>query len=225
MWRILAVLAAAGIVAMAAWQVAIGWHPSSTTYPVQGIDVSEADGAVEWPSVKGSGADFAYLVATSGARHRDQRFETNWAGTAEAGLRHGAIHVYSFCEPALPQANAFNTVVPRAAAALPAAVALAYDESCTDRPEAAALVDDLKHFLTIAEAHTGKPMLLLVSRAVDRDYNFSRALPRSVWAVGNVLAPRYPAHGWRMWRASDFRRIEGVDGPVHWDVAQTEAAE
>lgn len=225
MWRILAVLAAAGIVAMAAWQIAIGWHPSADIYPVQGVDVSEANGAIEWPSVKGSGADFAYLVATNGAHHRDQRFETNWSDTGAAGMRHGAIHVYSLCEPAVDQANAFNTVVPRAADALPAAVAIAYDAGCADRPEAAALIADLKRFLTIAETHTGKPALLLVSRAVDNDYSLSRALPRSIWAVGNVLKPGYPARDWRMWRASDFRRIEGVDGPVNWDVVKMETAE
>ncbi|VVT21292.1 Glycosyl hydrolase [Sphingomonas sp. EC-HK361] len=225
MWRILAVLAAAGIVAMAAWQVAIGWRPSSETYPVQGVDVSEANGAVEWPLVKGSGADFAYIVATAGARHRDSRFETNWSDSAAAGLRRGAIHVYSLCEDAVDQANAFNTVVPRAPGALPPAVEIAYDPGCADRPQPAAFVADLKRFLTIVETHTGKPALLLISRAVDRDYDLSSALPRGVWAMGNGLKPGYPAHGWRMWRASDFRRIEGIDGPVNWDVVKMETAQ
>ena len=85
MWRLLAVFAAAAIVAMAAWQLAIGWHPSAQTYPVQGVDISEANGVVEWPAVKAAGADFAYLAATRGSRQRDARFEANWAGAAAAG--------------------------------------------------------------------------------------------------------------------------------------------
>jgi lysozyme len=36
--------------------------------------------------------------------------------------------------------------------------------------------------------------------------------------VENVLKPDYTARPWRMWRASDFRRIDGIEGPVNWDV-------
>ena len=53
----------------------------------------------------------------------------------------------------------------------------------------------------------------------DRDYDLAGALPRPIWAIGNFLEPGYAARGWRMWRASDIRRIDGIEGPVNWDVA------
>jgi lysozyme len=46
----------------------------------------------------------------------------------------------------------------------------------------------------------------------------SAALPRPVWAMANLLKPDYAARPWRIWRASNFRRVEGIEGPVNWDV-------
>jgi lysozyme len=70
------------------------------------------------------------------------------------------------------------------------------------------------------ETHMGKPVLLRISRAVEADYRLSAALPRPVWAMGNVFPPAYAARPWRMWRASDFRRVPGIEGPANWDVVR-----
>ena len=32
------------------------------------------------------------------------------------------------------------------------------------------------------------------------------------------FTPGYPAREWRLWRASDLRRIDGIEEPVNWDV-------
>jgi lysozyme len=221
MWglgRAAALLAAGGALAMAAWIGATHWHPAAARYPLQGIDLPLDPGAVEWGAVRGAGADFAYLTATAGARRRDASFEANWAALPDAGLRRGAVHLYSLCEPARAQANAFNTFVPRADDALPAAVEVDLTDDCTDRPTPAALLADLSLFAQVVEAHTGKPLLLRVSRAAERRYAITAGLQRPVWAMGNFLSPGYPARPWRLWRASDLRRIDGVDQPVNWDV-------
>ena len=44
------------------------------------------------------------------------------------------------------------------------------------------------------------------------------ALDRPIWSAQNFFPPDYAARPWRMWRASDMRRIDGIDGPVNWDV-------
>ncbi|MFL0413535.1 GH25 family lysozyme [uncultured Sphingomonas sp.] len=202
----------------AAWQAAAQWRPSVDKFPVQGIDVGEANGAIEWPVVGGR-ADFAYATATYGAKRRDARFEENWEGIGAAGLRRGAVHVWSLCQPGEAQANAFNTIVPRDDADLPAAIDFDYREDCAARPARSALVEEIAKAAAIIEAHTGKPVLLRVSRRFERDYDLSTALPRTIWAAGNFFPPDYAARPWRMWRASDMRRIDGIDGPVNWNVA------
>jgi len=222
MWglgRFVLIAAALALSGVAAWQYATRWHPSVERYPVQGVDVDASAGAIEWNTVAAAGADFAYVVATRGANQRDPAFEANWRGVDAAGMRRGAVHVYSFCQPAREQANAFNTFVPADADALPVAIDIAYDAGCAARPERAALVADLRTLAATIEAHMRKPVLLRVARAVESDYQISAALPRNLWATGNFLAPSYAARAWRLWRASDMRRVDGIDGPANWDVA------
>lgn len=222
MWglgRFVLIVAALALSGVAAWRVAQRWHPSTETYPAQGVDVSERTGAIDWPVLKGAGADFGYAVATTGAGQRDHAFLTHWDAMAAAGVRRGAIHVFSFCQPARAQADAFNTLVPRDPTALPAAIDFSYEDGCADRPDRAAMVADVAEMIRRIESHTGKPVLLKVARAVEGDYRLTEAFRRSLWAEGNFLKPGYGARAWRMWRASDVRRIDGVEGPVNWDVA------
>ena len=217
--RLVLILAALALAAVAGWRLAVRWHPSIEKYPVQGIDVSEATGPVEWAVAKGAGADFGYAVATRGDNVRDRTFQANWDAMAAAGMRRGAIHVFSLCQPGDEQANAFNTVVPKAPNALPAAIDLHYDDACAARPERAALIAEVAGAARRIEAHTGKPVLLKLAPAVEADYRLSAALKRNVWLTGNFLRPDYASRPWRMWQASDIRRIDGVEGPVNWNVA------
>ncbi|WP_375249575.1 glycoside hydrolase family 25 protein [Sphingomonas sp.] len=222
MWglgRFVLIVAALALAGVAAWRVAIRWHPSIERFPVQGIDVSEINGIIEWPVVKGGGADFGYAVATTGTIARDRLFQQNWEAMAAAGMRRGAVLVFSFCQPAAAQADAFNTVVPRDHGALPAAIDFSYAEGCVDRPERGALIRDVTEMIRRVESHTGAPVLLRVSRAVEDDYHLTDAFKRSLWATGNFFAPGYGARAWRMWRASDMHHVEGIEGPVNWNVA------
>ncbi|WP_287978121.1 GH25 family lysozyme [Sphingomonas sp.] len=211
-------LIAAGAIAIAGWSYATAWHPSAERYPLQGIDLDRNPRPIEWGMVRARGADFAYLVATDGADVRDAAFEWNWSALPEAGLRRGAVHLYSFCQPAVAQANAFNAFVPRAADALPPAVDISFRDDCPDRPERAKAVAELTRFIAMVETHMRKPVLLRVAKPVERAYQISDAIDRPLWAIGNILAPSYATRPWRMWRSSDFRRIDGIEGPVNWDV-------
>ena len=73
------VLTVIGTVGIVGWHKATGWHPDPADYPLQGVDREEGAAAIEWPMVRAAGADFAYVVATSGGDRRDPAFETNWA--------------------------------------------------------------------------------------------------------------------------------------------------
>lgn len=213
------VFATLGLAAIVAWVIAMGWKPGAP-YTFQGVDMSAKDGAVDWWAVKRSGADFVYLRATVGSDRRDTLFEENWAAVAETGMRRGALHRYSLCTPAIDQANNFNTTVPRTENALPAAVVLDFSAECSARPDASTVRADLRQYLAMVEAHTGKPVLIKVTKAFDAAYAVTADLPRSVWAVQNYFAPDYPARTWRMWQANDARHIAGVETPVHWDVVR-----
>jgi lysozyme len=199
------------------WLAANRWRPSTSDYHYQGIDVSDRTGGVDWDAMKAAGASFAYIEATASSDTRDSRFEDNWRGADSAGLRRGAMHLYSLCAPGGAQADLFNTVVPVGADDLPAAVELS-DVGCATLPAHDALIADLAKFLARIEAHTGKPALVLAPRSIERRYGISAAIARPVWSAGNLFTPNYASRPWRMWRANDMRRVDGIEGPVNWDV-------
>lgn len=208
---------AAGL-AIAGYVAAGHWHPATDRYPLQGVDLGERPGVVAWGSVRAAGADFAYIVATSGALGRDPDFEANWQALPDAGLRRGAVHLYSLCEDGGAQADAFNATVPRAADALPAAVDIDVRDGC-DAPEPGpGVTQGVRTFAARVEMHMGKPVILRLSRGVERRYALSTALVRPLWLTGNFLRPGYTDRPWRMWRASDRRQLEGVEGQINWNV-------
>ena len=213
------VLGALGAGAMAMWSAATRWHPSPDRYPLQGIDLGERPPEVDWGSMRAAGADFAYLVATSGARGRDPAFEANWQALPDAGLRRGAVHLYDWCTPGRAQADLVNTTVPAASDALPVAVALdGGDAGCNAPPAPAQLIAELRSFVAAVEAHTGKAVIIRVDRGTERRYGVTAAIGRPVWVLGDYMVPGYAERPWRLWRATRYRHIEGDAGAVNWDV-------
>jgi lysozyme len=196
------------------------WTPDRTAFPIQGVTISAANGAVQWGSVKAAGAGFAYLAATDGARGRDPMFLANREGAAAQGISTGAIHRYRLCALATDQAEHFIRTVPRSRAALPTAVWLELDADCTSRPSRALFLSELATFLAQIEAHMGKRSIIAPSAAFDAEYGVSGGVARTTWARRFFLEPDYGAHDWTMWQASDYVRIKGAEGSVGWNVVR-----
>lgn len=207
-----------GLVLITAWSFAISWHPSPKSFVYQGVDVSADDKEIDWPVMRGNGVSFAYLTATVGADVRDPMFEGNWAAVYAAGIRRGAIHVYSLCRLAADQANNFNTTVPYTSDSLPPAILIDFENDCAARPERAVVIGEIERLLTIVEAHSRAPALLKVSRRFDSRYNLTQAIPRPIWSMQNFFPPDYAARPWRMWQANDRRRVDGAPTLIHWNV-------
>ena len=199
------------------WAFAISWRPAVETYPLQGVDVSEDTGVVDWATARAGGADFAYIRATAGEDGRDTLFAVNWPATYAAGVRRGAIHQFSLCRLAVDQANNFIVTVPRVSDALPAAIAIDESPECGTPPVRAVLIGEIARFARMVERHTGKPVLLRIAPGIEARYSLARALDRPLWATGNFFPPTYFSRPWRMWRASDMRRIDGAERAVGWN--------
>ena len=119
---------------------------------------------------------------------------------------------------ATDQATLFVSTVPRDAAALPPAVLLDFTPDCPNHPGRDTVLSELNTFLNLIEAHSGKPALLRVSKALDAEYDIGGGINRTLWLEGNFLPPDYASRAWVMWTASDMRRVDGVENPVEWDV-------
>ena len=78
---------------------------------VHGVDVSDAEGSVDWAAAKGGGIGFAYVKATQGTTFEASTFATNWAGTKAAGIRRGAYHFFNPTLDGVAQADWFLSKV------------------------------------------------------------------------------------------------------------------
>lgn len=200
------------------WRAAQRWAPSRAEYPMQGVALSAAQGAVEWGSLVVQKPDFVYIRAVNGRQGRDARFAANLASAQRSGLRYGAEILFDPCGRASDQATAFLTTVPRDAAALPPAIRLDGAPTCAPGPGADKVVSELNTLINLVEAHMGKPAVLHISAQAEALYAISSRLNRTLWLDRAFLKPNYASHGWVMWTANGARRLNGVDMPVEWVV-------
>jgi GH25 family lysozyme M1 (1,4-beta-N-acetylmuramidase) len=61
-------------------------------YPVRGIDVSNYQGSINWPSIAAAGVTFAYAKATEGLSYVDSTFAANDSGAKANSVDVGAYH-------------------------------------------------------------------------------------------------------------------------------------
>jgi GH25 family lysozyme M1 (1,4-beta-N-acetylmuramidase) len=59
---------------------------------LEGVDVSLYQDAIDWPTLKASGVEFAFVRATRGEAYNDPLFLANMHGAAAAGMPVGAYH-------------------------------------------------------------------------------------------------------------------------------------
>jgi lysozyme len=216
-WAALAALLVAGL-ALAALAWAPRWHPSDRRFPVQGIDVSHHQGAIDWRRLPAQGVDFAYIKASEGGDHRDRAFAANWTGARSAGIARGAYHFFTLCRPGAEQAANFIAAVPADPDALAPAVDLEHLGNCSRTLSRDSFHKELADYIRLVEARYHKPILLYLTAEFDRNYEVSARVDRPLWLRELVREPRFGARPWTLWQVSNFRRLHGIGGRVDWNV-------
>jgi len=215
------VLLAALVGAAAAWWHLRDWTPPRSRWAVQGAEVSSIDGAVDWTALKTIGADFVYLDASASAFARDNAFVGNLEDARAAHLQVGAVHIYDPCQPADKQAANFVTVVPRDAKLLPPAVELdRLADDCLTKVSDAAVESELMTFLNQVETHTGKAVILKLSKQFEQRYHVAKAINRNLWLQRDRFEPDYGGRPWTLWTANDQLKTDADDKPLRWVVVQ-----
>jgi lysozyme len=207
-------LVAIGIVAAAGAAIALGvWSPLGAGY-VEGLDVSEHQGVIDWDALSRSNVRFVYIKATEGASFVDPRFSANWRGAGRAGIRQGAYHRFSLCRTPQSQANNFFHTVPRTYGALPPAVDVENIDGCGPRR-----VDgkaEIENFLDLMQAHYGVRPILYVTKKFHEAH--ADDFPRERFWVRSLYAPpTFRAGQWVIWQHHELARRPGVDAPVDVD--------
>ena len=188
------------------------WTPLAARY-VQGVDVSWHQGPIDWRTLAADGVAFAYIKATEGGDHVDERFAFNWREAAAAGLYRGAYHFFTLCQPGARQAANFIAVVPRDAGALPAAVDLEHMGPCRQGPTMTDIVGEARIFMDALETHYGVRPIIYTTRefhdAYLRDVTGERFWIRSIG-----VPPRFRERDWIIWQHHNRGHKRGVSGPI-----------
>lgn len=191
------------------------FSPDRDAYPVRGVDVSNHQGLIDWRRVAADDVSFAIVKATEGGDWVDKSFARNVAAAREAGLAVGAYHFFTFCRPAVEQAQNFIATVPRDQAWLPPVVDIEFHGNCPRRPTPEEMSAELAAFLDPVEAHFGKPAVIyLIGEAEDR---YGAIMPdRLRWVRSLSLHPGH--EGWVYWQYHNMGRVDGIEGDVDLNV-------
>lgn len=192
-------------------------------YPIHGIDVSKWQGDIDWAKVRRSGVAFAFVKATEGGDHIDDRFQDYWRGARAAGIAHAPYHFYYFCTPAAQQADWYIANVPRDSVRMPPVLDMEWNHAsrtCSKRPDPETVRSEMKIWMDRVERHFGKRPIIYTTVDFHRqnlngyfqDYQFWL---RSVAAHPGEI---YPDHPWSFWQYTGTGIIPGVEGKTDINV-------
>ncbi len=211
-------------------QCAAGW--------VEGVDVSDAQGAVDWGAVRASGVAFAFVKATQGTYDAQSTFAANWQGAKAAGVVRGAYHFFDPTEDGAAQAAHFLEILgPVEAGDLPPMLDLECpdgDPGCvyagrSGQVDPSLLREQVDAFLAAVQAGAGaRPILYTFPSYFEESGVDAGGLEVYPLFVANVGASGAAAAGscldvpapWAsaaLWQYSWKRSVSGVEGDVDGD--------
>ena len=197
-------------------------HPGvarARALPIHGIDVSKWQGRIDWASVRDAGTQFAFIKATEGGDHSDERFLENWHGAKQAGVPRGAYHFMFWCRSAEQQAAWFKRVVPSDPGAMPPVLDVEWNGESRlcpgkiPRDKALAMIRTMLHEM---EAHTGKRPIIYTDITFHQDILEGELLEYPHWVRSTAAEPhaRYQDRRWTMWQYTTTGRVPGIKGAV-----------
>jgi GH25 family lysozyme M1 (1,4-beta-N-acetylmuramidase) len=201
--------------------------PAATTVPLEGIDVSNWQGTIDWTKVYAAGKRFAIMKATEGTTFTDAYYSVNHASARAAGLWTTAYH---FAQPsttagdAVAEADHFVSVAKLQSGDLIPAL----DLEVTGSLSPAALQGWVATWLGEVTAKLGVHPMIYTSpnfwkNAMSDTTWFALNGYRVLWvAHWGVTSPTVPAqnwagHGWTFWQYSDTGTVPGIAGRVDLD--------
>jgi lysozyme len=196
---------------------------------LEGIDVSHAQGVVDWAQVAAAGKAFAFAKATQGLTVVDPQFAANWSGIKAAGLVRGAYHFFQPGDDPTAQAQHFLATVQLEDGDLPPVLDFeTAKESAQGTVEAAQqLLADVATWLQAVQAATGLTCLLYTGPGFWNAFGDHDFGSYPLWVAEYGVAAPKPVDGWAtwtFWQYSETGTVDGVAGSVDLDRFAGDAA-
>jgi lysozyme len=189
---------------------------------LQGIDISNWQGTVDFKKVAGAGVSFVFIKATEGTTFVDRFVRQNFDGCKGAGMVAGLYHYFSANRDPVQQAEHFLSVASDlkvGAADLPPVLDL--EEAPKDPADRERLKGNVNAWLDAVRQAMGKRPLVYVSPNFWNTYmDGFDTVGSNLWiAHWGVKAPSIPSgwRDWKFWQYSSTGTVPGISGNVDLD--------
>ncbi len=194
-------------------------YPSSSEFPVKGIDISQHQGEIDWQKLKGEEISFVFIKATEGGDFKDPRFRENWAHAKDAGFLVSGYHFYRLCRNGIEQAENFISAVPRQMRAIPPAVDLEFGGNCETDRSSEQIISEIQEYIDRIEEHYGqKPIIYATEEFYDR-YLQNQLNGCLIWIRDIYGKPKLKdGRKWSFWQYANRGYMKGIKGFVDLNV-------
>jgi MYXO-CTERM domain-containing protein len=179
---------------------------------VNGIDVSQYDTAVDWPTAKAAGIDFAFMRVSDGIAYPDPAFAGYWSGARAAGVIRGA---YQYFRPDVDPVQQADLLASAMGTLLPGDLPPVLDLEVADGVSTTGVVTAVNAWIAEVEAKTGRSPIIyaglyswptLTGGADETQY------PLWIAQYTTAACPDIPAPWtqWLFWQHSDTGVVDGV---------------
>jgi lysozyme len=194
--------------------------PIPVKYKIHGIDVSYAQGKIDWQQVSQMREDsvhisFAFIKATEGLLTVDPYFKRNWREAPKFGIVCGAYHFFRANKNGAWQARFFLQNVKMEKGDLPPVV----DIEVLNGVSPEKMRKELKVFLTKVEANAGVKPIIYTGLSFYKDYLARHFDAYPLW-IAHYYQEELKAGkntNWQFWQHSDIARINGIAHTVDFD--------
>lgn len=190
-------------------------------YRVHGIDVSYAQGKINWQKVQAMQEDsvrigFAFIKATEGLLTVDPYFKRNWREAPKMGIKCGAYHFLRPAKNGLWQARFFLQNANMEPGDLPPVA----DIERLDGVSPEKMRKELTAFLKHVQKKTGVKPIIYTSISFYEDYLNGYFDDYPLW-IAHYYQPKLRLKGktkWQFWQHSDIARVNGINHAVDFNV-------
>ncbi|HEY1547806.1 MAG TPA: GH25 family lysozyme [Kofleriaceae bacterium] len=179
---------------------------------VNGIDVSEYDTSVDWPTAKAVGIDFAFMRVSDGIAYPDSSFAGFWSGARAAGVIRGA---YQYFRPDVDPVQQADLLASSMGTLLPGDLPPVLDLEVADGVSTSGVVTAVNAWIAEVEAKTGRSPIIyaglyswptLTGGADETQY------PLWLAQYTTAACPDIPSPWtqWLFWQHSDTGAVDGV---------------
>ncbi|MBR59410.1 MAG: hypothetical protein CMH54_15525 [Myxococcales bacterium] len=188
---------------------------------LNGVDVSEWQGVIDWQQVRNDGIDFAFIRVAYGIYHIDDYFDANWQGAADVGIVRGAYQFFRMKHDPIAQAQVLlDHMGPLQPGDLPPVIDVEpdpYDDTVYSGAEWAIAIG---LWLDTVENALGVKPIIYTAPYAWAPINTADYADYPLWiAHWGVSCPSMVTgwDTWTFWQTTDSGSVAGIQGGVDLD--------